>query len=209
MTLAFRPGSEPLHAMAGIVSLMISAVTLRSVLLAEESGAPGDGAQRAATRLATAAGARLVVFEVPRGGVPAVEVARAADRENVDIIVLPRQSRELVDGTVRRARVPCLIVSAGDCAFRRILAAVDSGPDSAEIIRAAATLGELFEGVVEHVHVAQGDAATTIVDRLRTQGTDLLVHGHHRGGPRNGHETGSIAARLLGRAPCAVLTVPI
>ena len=188
---------------------MITAVTLRSVLLAVEPGVSEGGARRAAARVATAAGARLVLFEVPRGGVPAVEVARAAERQGVDLIVLPRESRELVDGVVRRARVPCLIVSAGDCALRRIVVAVDGGPDSAEILDVAARFGALFEVGVEQVHVALGDPVTAIVDRLRAEGADLLVHGHHRGGPSNGHETGSIAARLLGRAPCAVLTVPI
>jgi len=38
---------------------------------------------------------------------------------------------------------------------------------------------------------------------------DLLVFGHHRGGPVSTHATSGVAARLLQRAPCAVLTVPI
>jgi len=189
---------------------MIPGVSLRTVLVAVDAGAPDDGdARRAAARVATAARARLAVFEVPRGGVPAVEVARAAERQDVGIIVLPREPRDLVEGTVRRARVPCLIVSKGACPFRRILAALDGGPDSAGILDVASALGELLGGDVEAVHVRDGDPVAAIIDRVQAEGTDLLVHGHHRGGPRNGHETGSIAARLLGRAPCAVLTVPI
>src|SRR2546428_599885 len=61
----------------------------------------------------------------------------------------------------------------------------------------------------EPVIVREGDPVAEILNVVRDVGIELLVFGHHRGGPSNGQETGSVAARLLARAPCAVLTVPI
>lgn len=210
---------------------------LRTTLVALKPGCPDFGASETAARLA--AGGRLVRLDVPDHGVPAVEITRAAEREQADLIVLGREPRDLVESTVRRARVPCLVVPCADTGFRRILAAVDAGPNSTEIFDVAAAMGELLGSEVEAIHVergaplpaatrswavrpggagvatalemlvCQGDPVTEILRTVGEEEIELLVFGHHRGGPRNAHETGSIAARLLQRAPCAVLTVPI
>jgi len=57
--------------------------------------------------------------------------------------------------------------------------------------------------------VCQGKPVSEILRVAREAAADLLVLGHHRGGPVSPHATSGVAARLLQRAPCAVLTVPI
>ncbi len=187
-------------------------------------------------------------------GVPAVEIARWSETEGADLVVLGCEPRvragrldcgATVEGTVRRARVPCLIAPAGAAGCRRIMAAVDGGPDSHDVLDAALTLGRLWDAAVRALHVAQpalagavatagshgppdrradplhglaatgelivrqGDPVAEVLRAVREDAVDLLVLGHHRGGPADAHGTGSIAARLLARAPCAVLTIPI
>jgi len=119
---------------------------LRKILAAVEADASDASALCAATRLATAALARLAVPGASPGGVPALEIARAAEREGADMIVLPRDPRDTLEGTVRRARVPCLVVPPGGAGFGTILAAIDGGPDSADVSDAATTIGELLGG---------------------------------------------------------------
>lgn len=203
--------------------------------MALNPAAADPAALRLARELAAATGARLVRFDFTAGGLPAIEIVSAAERAAADLVVLAREPRDTVEGTVRRARVPCLVVPPGPVEFHRILAAVDDGPDATEVVSAATRLGRLTRGQVTILHVEapglvpaghavehpawagasrdwlvrRGEPVTEILRAVREDGIDLLVHGHHRGGPRNGHETGSIAARLLGRAPCAVMTVPI
>jgi nucleotide-binding universal stress UspA family protein len=218
---------------------MRTPVQLHKILVHINPARSDDSAERAATQLALAARAQLVTLTIPARGVPAIEIIRAAEQEQADLIVLWRSPADLAEGTVRRARVPCLLVSHDDVAFRRILAAVDAGPNSADILQMAITMGELLGSEVDAIHVErgapvgtttraatpqpgavavatspemlvrQGDPVVEILSAVREEGIDLLVLGHHRGGPLNGHETGSIAPRLLERAPCAVLTVPI
>src|SRR5205809_5378701 len=222
---------------------------LRKILAAVEADASDASALCAATRLATAALARLAVPGASPGGVPALEIARAAEREGADMIVLPRDPRNTLEGTVQRARVPCLVVAPGGAGLGRVLAAIDGGPDSGDVLGAARAIGQLpgsevlsvrverWSGcataslasagelsgrwgetagsgtttlsLADPVIVRQGDPVAEILNVVRDMGIELLVFGHHRGGPTNGQETGSIAARLLARAPCAVLTVPI
>lgn len=207
-------------------------------------------------------------------GVPAVEIARLADQEAVDLIVLGRKWRTRVerwvvgdtaDATARRARVPCLFVHAEPPAFGRILAAVDAGPATRDILQAAFAVSRIHGGKVLTLHVErppgaaeaaaprtltmrhaeflteaarevlqqeseapptalavegeteaacdilvrQGDPVDEILKAVREEGIDLLVIGHHRGGPPGGGEAACTAPRLLHRAPCAVLTVPL
>ena len=162
-----------------------------------------------------------------------------------DLIVLGREaptpmdlrhSGNTLEGTVRRARVLCLVVPRGQHRFSRVLAAVDGGPDSREVKAAALRLARLFDASVHTVRVepavlagvgappglqelppavgnepivCQGDPVSEILRVVREEAVDLLVFGHHRGGPASTHATSRVAARLLQRAPCAVLTVPI
>jgi len=199
---------------------------LRKILAAVEADASDASALCAATRLATAALARLAVPGASPGGVPALEIARAAEREGADMIVLPRDPRDTLEGTVRRARVPCLVVPPGGAGFGTILAAIDGGPDSADVSDAATTIGELLGGKVitvrverrspfhlaslgsaaephgrrsatggtgtatlvsaEPVIVREGDPVAEILNVVRDVGIELLVFGHHRGGPSAG-----------------------
>src|SRR3989442_1476543 len=110
--------------------------------------------------------------------------------------------------------------------LRKILAAVEADASDASALCAATRLataalarlavpgasgGPAPATLVsaEPVIVREGDPVAEILNVVRNVGIELLVFGHHRGGPSNGQETGSVAARLLARAPCAVLTVPI
>jgi nucleotide-binding universal stress UspA family protein len=223
---------------------MLRPMRVRRVLVVVACGSPGVTVRSTAGSLARTAGARLVEFEPPHDRIPAIEIIRAAERDQADLIVLARAPRDTVEGTVRRAHVPCLVVPPGGTALRKILAAVAAGPDSDEILAAATTVGRLVGGEVIALHVAaatpsaaaplpapaehpvstgsatavatahdvmvrHGDPVTEVLGYVRDAGIELLVYGQHRGGPRDGHATGSVAARLLQRAPCAVLTVPI
>lgn len=184
-------------------------------------------------------------------GLPAIEIARWSESDGTDLIVLgreapPRVARVdgagTVEGTVRRARVPCLLAPSGGTPFQRILAAVDGGPDTKEIIEAALVIGRLFGAAVRALYVEapamagvgatswghdaprwseergvagydtivrEGEPVVEILRVLRGEAVDLLVVGHHRGGPTGAHATSGVAPRLLQRAPCAVLTVPV
>ena len=63
-------------------------------------------------------------------------------------------------------------------------------------------------GVVIHAEVAEGDPVDTIIRRAETWPADLIVMGTHG---RTGLERlllGSVAEKVLRRAPCPVLTMP-
>lgn len=247
--------------------------TLRNILVAVKPGSVDSHPLRSATALATRARTRLTVLSVgdsPRSrgaigpslqnqvvvhtavGIPAIEIAREAEARGADLIVLGRElstqmnlrhGGNTVEQTVRRARVPCLVVPRGQRVFGRVLAAVDDGPDSRDVIAAALLVARLFEGSVHAVHVegavpagagatgwsheprttgrglppaeecetmtCQGDPVSEILRVVREDEVDVLVLGHPRGGPVIAHAPSGVAARLLQRAPCAVLTVPI
>ncbi len=241
-------------------------LALRNILVGVKPGVLDAHPLRSATAVATRAGSRLTVLSVADGrkpragmeaslqqgvpiytavGIPAIEIAREAESRGADLIVLGRElptqmdlrhRRDTVEGTVRRARVPCLLMPRGHQGFARVLAAVDGGPDSREVIAAALLVGRLFDAAVRAVLVeaavlagvgaptglhelspalgdetivCQGDPVSEILRVVREEDVDLLVFGHHRGGPVSTHATSGVAARLLQRAPCAVLTVPI
>jgi len=239
---------------------------LRNILVAVKPGAVDSHPLQSAMALATRARARVTVLSVadsrrsrggteaslPQGvplhtavGIPAIEIAREAESRGADLIVLGRErptqvdlrhGGDTVEGTVRRARVPCVLLPRGHQEFGRVLAAVDGGPDSGEVIAAALLVGRLFDAAVRAVQVeapvlagvgastglhelpsalgdetivCQGDPVSEILRVVREGDFDLLVFGHHRGGPVSAHATSGVAARLLQRAPGAVLTVPI
>jgi nucleotide-binding universal stress UspA family protein len=69
-------------------------------------------------------------------------------------------------------------------------------------------VGAVAEVVPAETAVMPGDAAGTILEQARTAEADLLVLGTHG---RSGFERlvlGSVAEKVLRRAPCPVLTVP-
>jgi len=218
---------------------------LRNILVAVKPGSADAHPLERARALAKSAGARLTVLSVPPGAIPAIEIAREAESKGVDLIVLGRElpsqtdlrhDGNTVEGTVGRARVPCLLVPRGPHGLARVLAAVDGGPDSRDVMAAAALVGRVLDASVRAVHVEaavlvgvgaptglhevpaavgdgtivrQGDPVSEILRVAREDGVDLLVFGHHRGGPVSTHATSGVAARLLQRAPGAVLAVPI
>ncbi|HYT05427.1 MAG TPA: universal stress protein [Gemmatimonadales bacterium] len=193
-----------------------------------------------------------------RLGVPGVEIARAAELVQADLIVLGRGSEigRTIEGTVRRAQMPCLVVPSGLQRFQRVLAAVDVRPSSADVLDAALalveaegsdvlafhvepTLGAAESGLPRHerlrhvdavssaLHTAwerapadpsagvaacelitrRGEPVSEILKAVRDERIDLLVVGCHRG--EGGYPSQVIGSRLLRRAPCAVLTVPL
>lgn len=60
---------------------------------------------------------------------------------------------------------------------------------------------------IGHSHCDLGDPATIIVERARTGGYDLLVMGTHGRTGLSHALMGSVAEKVVRRAPCAVLTV--
>jgi nucleotide-binding universal stress UspA family protein len=234
-----KPAVPDAHPLPMAIELATRAQARYTVLSVTDASSPGS-------RVVPNLSARGAV--VTAVGIAAIEIARTAESNEADLIVLGRdlptgrESRhggDVIEGTVRRARVPCLLVPHGERAFYRVLAAVDGGPDSGDVIAAALLIGRLFDAGVRAVHVeepvlagvgaapwshhesppgpagayetivCQGDPVSEILRMLREDDTDLLVLGHHRGGPVSAHTTSGVAARLLQRAPCAVLTVPI
>ncbi len=201
---------------------------LRNILVAVRPGSLDSHPLRSAMALATRARARLSGLSVapsPRArahiestlaegipmhtalGIPAIEIVREAESKGTDLLVLGRElspqmdlrhDGNTVEGTVRRARIPCLVVPRGQEKFA-ILAGVGASTGLHEVPPAGG--GETI--------IRQGDPVSEILRVVRDEDVDLLVFGHHRGGPISSHATSGVAARLLQRAPCAVLTVPI
>jgi nucleotide-binding universal stress UspA family protein len=237
------PGSHESHPLGMAIELATRADACVIALSVTDPSSPRAGVPPALPQRVT----RLTPV-----GIPAIEIARQADSGGADLIVLGRElptgttsrdGRETVEGTVRRARVPCLLAPRGTKAFRRVLAAVDGGPDAEPVIAAARFIARLFHAAVRALHVeepvaagagvrawshesapsarhwasegecdtvvGQGDPVSEILRVVREDAVDLLVVGHHRGGPVSAHATSGVAARLLQRVHCAVLTVPI
>jgi nucleotide-binding universal stress UspA family protein len=184
--------------------------------------------------------ARLAV----KFGVPGVELARWAELDGADLLVLGRQrSGELarrptgrtLAGTLARARVPCLLVPFGQRTWRRVLAALGTGPAAASVDEVARAFASLWDAVPQCVHaepssstvpasfavaraeggqttmvaatLPHGDPIGEVLKAARDQNTDTLVIGYHRG--ETVAEAGRVAPHLLERSPCAVLTVPV
>lgn len=95
------------------------------------------------------------VTHLVRLGVPVVEIARAAELIGADLVACGRGSEigGTIEGTVRRARVPCLVVPSGFERLHRVLAAVDVGPSSREVLAAALALAEVEGSEVVAFHV--------------------------------------------------------
>jgi nucleotide-binding universal stress UspA family protein len=178
-----------------------------------------------------------------RIGPPRDEIARSADADRADLIVLgrppvgppePAPSTWALDGTLRRARVPCLIVPPGHRGWQRIVVLADGSLAMADVLKAAFALAGLFRSdvvVVEtapeserdgrkafaewarlpgagafDVRVHQGDPATAAADAARAERADVIVMGYPRGA---GITDASPLARIVRGAPCAVLAVPV
>lgn len=171
-------------------------------------------------------------------GLPGLELARWTEQAGADLLVIGRQpwgdlarrpAGRTVAGTLARARVPCLLVPFGQRTWRRVLAAIGSGPAAETVEQAAVAFAGLWQTEPQRVHVEShaaarapscgcGDDAAVAVavsddpvgEVLRTArafAADTLVVGYHRG--ETAAEAGRTAPLLLERAPCAVLTVPV
>jgi nucleotide-binding universal stress UspA family protein len=175
-------------------------------------------------------------------GLAAVEVARRAELEGADLLVLGRQpvgelarrpTGRTLRGTLARARMPCLVVPFGQRGWRRVLAALATGPAAAAVEEVATAFAALWGEAPQSVHaepgggtgvaatsraangpatvtagtIVYGDPVGEVLKAAREHGTDTLVIGYHRG--ETTAEAGRVAPHLLERAPCAVLTVPV
>jgi len=188
---------------------------------------------------------------IVRFGLPAVELARWAELEGADLLVLGRQpvgeferrpAGRTLTGTVRRARLPCLIVPFGQRTWGRVLAALGSSPASDSVLERATAFARLFGSELFPLHVEargaaaagaphhlpvptgdagaagavaaapalvrQGDAAGEILKLARDEGMDVIAIGYHPGAVAPPDASG-VGPRVLHRAPCAVLTVPV
>lgn len=184
--------------------------------------------------------ARLVV----QFGLPGIELARWSELAQADLLVVGRQpagelarrpAGRTIAGTLARARMPCLLVPFGQRTWRRVLAAIGTGPAASAVADAATVFAALWNAVPQFVHAGQsssrvaavpaaradggstapaavativhGDPVGEVLIAARAQHTDTLVLGYHRG--ETPAEQGRVAPQLLERAPCAVLTVPV
>ncbi|HET7789784.1 MAG TPA: universal stress protein [Gemmatimonadales bacterium] len=94
-----------------------------------------------------------------RFGVPSVEIARWAEMEHADLIVLGHDAgplRPAIDGTLRRARVPCLVVTPGTHRPRLVAAAVDASPDASDVLQGAFAVGRVYGAEAVALHVEPG-----------------------------------------------------
>lgn len=186
------------------------------------------------TRLATAV----------RFGAPSIEIARAAETEHADLIVLGRRhasrperqpAGHATDGTLQRARVPCLIVPFGQRTWRRVLV-VSHGAGA--ILEQAFAFADLFVSEVTVLEVEPhlalagegpaeslgrkafalwarmpGTGAFDVISREGDPATEILRVAREEladllviGCSESPVEE---TARIVEGAPCAVLTVPL
>lgn len=156
-----------------------------------------------------------------RFGIPGVEIARSAEVEHADLVVLgARPGGRTCDGTLQRARVPTLIVPLGQRALRRVLVRTDNDATAADVLAGAfAFAGACGSEVViaapdaartepvarkafalwaPLVHAGTFDVAIREPDAQQPD-TDVLVVGYRRG-----------EVAVIGRhTSCAVLAVPV
>jgi nucleotide-binding universal stress UspA family protein len=77
---------------------------------------------------------------------------------------------------------------------------------SARAVRLAARVQQLSGRELDLRH---GDPVAEVLAAVGEWQADVLVVGHHRGGPPGIIEAGSVARQLAHAAPCSVLTVPL
>lgn len=174
-------------------------------------------------------------------GPPRDAVARAAETEHADLVILGRPPVDApatpntwtLDGTLRGARVPCLIVPPGPHAWRRLVVVGDGTIAMGEVLKGAFRFAALFRSDVVvaetdpeierdgrkafaswaalpgtgsfDVRIRQGDAVEQAIAAARAEHADLLVIGYPRG---EGLDGDSVAARTVRAAPCPVLAIP-
>jgi nucleotide-binding universal stress UspA family protein len=151
-----------------------------------------------------------------------------ARRSSVAALFVPEAGTKLtrilvaLDGTPRGMKV-----LAEGCAFARRIGArlhvvtVENGPAAGPVIgsppltrsaalqsRVSGLLAELgFSDVV--IRIRRGPVSEEVLQEVQAGSHDVLVIGHHRGGPAWLVQSSSTAQQLGHAAPCAVLTVPL
>lgn len=94
-------------------------------------------------------------------GVPSIEIARCAEQEQADLIVLGRSAREpardgpesITTATLRRSRVPVLIAPATHRVYARIVACIDDSPSAPTVLEAAQTIADCFGAQAVALHI--------------------------------------------------------
>lgn len=64
-------------------------------------------------------------------------------------------------------------------------------------------------GLVAETHVVEGDPGDVLVETCRQSDADLLVLGKHKRGLVGRALLGSVASKVVKRAPCPVLVIPV
>lgn len=186
-----------------------------------------------------------------RVGAPGIEIPRCAEEHEADLIVLGRcpkgpgalrRTGTATEGTLRRTRVPVLIVPEGHAVTGPVLVALAGDGASSDVLDAALELSRLLDVPLAALHVEpeyalagipaapgrnvledlsqrcptppevivrRGDPAREILAAVRARPGAVLVVGRRRGSAALDREADSVAARVLGAAPGAVLVIPV
>jgi nucleotide-binding universal stress UspA family protein len=217
-TLAATRASERLQQVAGPAALSAPSVSYRTAF-----GLPGIEIPRHAEEM----GADVLVLgrpsgERPQNGAPSVTAA-ILRRSRVPVLIAPsahRVYRRVLAGVDDSPTAPTVLTAAitiGGCFGARI-AALHVKPTSAPSVLSSdrprwlqrLEQSERDGGVVVaacETLVRQGDPATEIL--AEAEHSDLLVIGYRRGTILDAPVAPGIATRVLRRATCAILAVPV
>jgi nucleotide-binding universal stress UspA family protein len=186
-----------------------------------------------------------------RFGIPAIEVPRWTELEGADLLVVGHQpvgplerrpAGRTLEGILRRAAVPTLVVPFGQRTWKRVLVLADPPIAAGDVLAAGLAFAEPFDSEVIVLDVdsepltavagrteviarkafalwsrrsrgggldvatSRGDLAGEALKVAHEAKADVLVVGRRRG--ESVAEAG-VLSRILQRAPCAVLVVPI
>jgi nucleotide-binding universal stress UspA family protein len=170
---------------------------------------------------------------IVRFGIASIELPRWSRELGADLLVLGRQplgplerrpAGRTIAGVLRASAVPCLVVPFGQRRWGAVLAVLDE-PGAGKVEAAAMAFGALWNRSPAMVHVERAlvstgapdggaareaprppDAVGEAIRQARADALDVLVVGYPAGPTNAGRE---VPLRLLERAPCAVLTVPV
>jgi nucleotide-binding universal stress UspA family protein len=119
-------------------------------------------------------------------GLASVELARRAELEGADLLVLGRQptgdlarrpTGRTLRGTLARARMPCLIVPFGQRTWRRVLAALGVGPAAAAVDEVATAFAALWGAEPQTVHAEPGGGAARVAAARAEHGPATVAAG--------------------------------
>ena len=125
--------------------------------------------------VASLGGSGVRATPVVRFGAQDAEVARCAELEHADLIILGRRAAgapdwktatHTLEGTLQRTRVPCLIVQPGQPSWRRIVVIGDTNAATGDVLERTFAFAWIFGSEVTVVEVEQ--AALADVNRTET-----------------------------------------